>query len=196
MALSINTNPMALNTRHKLAQTNIEMSKSPEKLSSRLHINRAADDVAGLAISEKLRAQIKGTGQAMRNAQDGISMIQTAEGALEEVHSMLQLMRELSVQSANDTYSTEDRKAINNELQALRTEVNAISARTKFNGTDLLTGSLETALDVTAEVKNGVSFQAGTTAATGSTVAYSNVDASGGKAGITTRCQLSAATCA
>src|SRR5215216_1002549 len=126
MAMTINTNIMALNTRHKLSQTSLEQAKVLEKLSSGQRINRASDDAAGLAVSEKLRSQIKGTSQAMRNAQDGISMIQTAEGAMEEVHSMLQRMRELSVQSANDTYSNEDRKAINNELQALKTEVNAI----------------------------------------------------------------------
>src|SRR5579884_1577038 len=105
MGLTINTNIMALNAQHRLAMTSLEQAKTLEKLSSGLRINRAADDAAGLAVSEKLRSQIRGTNQAMRNAQDGISMIQTAEGALEEVHSMLQRMRELAVQAANDTYS-------------------------------------------------------------------------------------------
>jgi flagellin len=179
MGLSINTNPMALNARYKLATTNVEMSKTLEKLSSGLRINRAADDAAGLAVSEKLRSQIKGTNQAMRNAQDGISMIQTAEGAMEEVHSMLQRMRELSVQAANDTYSNDDRKAINNELQALKTEVNAISSRTKFNGKSLLTGALSTSLDATSGVGAGLSVHAG------SNTSVSAVDVAGARAGTT-----------
>ena len=185
MAMTINTNVMALNTRHKLANTSIEQAKVLEKLSSGLRINRASDDAAGLAVSEKLRSQIKGTGQAMRNAQDGISMIQTAEGSLEEVHSMMQRMRELAVQASNDTYSADDRKAINSELKALQTEVNAISDRTKFNGKSLLTGALSTSLDSTSEVKNGVSMQAGAVAATASIVSYQNVDTSGAKSGTT-----------
>jgi flagellin len=180
--MSINTNPMAMQTRHKLATSNLEMSKTLEKLSSGLRINRAADDAAGLAVSEKLRSQIRGTGQAMRNAQDGISMIQTAEGALEEVHDMLQRMRELSVQSANDTYSVDDRKAINNELQALKTEINAVSTRTKFNGKALLTGAMSTGLASGTEVKTGVSFAAGD-ATNGSVVSFNKVDVSGAKAG-------------
>jgi flagellin len=179
MSLSINTNVMALNARHKLAQSNMQMSKTLEKLSSGLRINRAADDAAGLAVSEKLRSQIKGTGQAMRNAQDGISMIQTAEGALEEVHGMMQRMRELAVQASNDTYSNDDRKAINSELQALKTEVNAISARTKFNGKELLTGNLSTKLDAATTAGEGFAVVAGTN------TSVSKVDVTGAKAGAT-----------
>ncbi|MER3419184.1 MAG: flagellin [Chloroflexota bacterium] len=177
--MTINTNIMALNAQHRLAITSLEQAKTLEKLSSGLRINRAADDAAGLAVSEKLRSQIRGTNQAMRNAQDGISMIQTAEGALEEVHSMLQRMRELAVQAANDTYSNEDRKAIDNELQALKTEINAISTRTKFNGKSLLTGALSTQLDSTSQVRSG--FVVNATSNTSVTA----VDVSGAKAGKT-----------
>jgi flagellin len=178
MGLTINTNIMALNAQHRLAMTSLEQAKTLEKLSSGLRINRAADDAAGLAVSEKLRSQIRGTNQAMRNAQDGISMIQTAEGALEEVHAMLQRMRELAVQAANDTYSNDDRKAINNELQALKTEINAISQRTKFNGKNLLTGDLSTKLDATSAVKVGFVLATANASVTA-------VDVSGAKAGTT-----------
>ncbi len=179
MGLTINTNIMALNAQHRLAMTSLEQAKTLEKLSSGLRINRAADDAAGLAVSEKLRSQIRGTNQAMRNAQDGISMIQTAEGALEEVHSMLQRMRELAVQAANDTYSNDDRKAIDNELQALKTEINAISTRTKFNGKALLTGALSTQLDSTSQVRSGLVVQSATN------TSVTAVDVSGAKAGKT-----------
>src|ERR687886_188003 len=105
MGMRINTNVEAFNAQRNLAATAANYAKSVEKLSSGLRINRAGDDAAGLSISEKLRAQVKGLAQAQRNAQDGISMIQTAEGALNEVHSMLQRMRELAVQASNDTLS-------------------------------------------------------------------------------------------
>ncbi|MCS7294464.1 MAG: flagellin, partial [Dehalococcoidia bacterium] len=110
--MRIYNNVNAVNAQRNLSITGFALAKSIEKLSSGLRINRAADDAAGLSISEKLRAQIRGVMQAMRNAQDGVSMIQTAEGALNEVHSMLQRMRELAVQAANDTLTTEDRAAI------------------------------------------------------------------------------------
>src|SRR5205814_7274566 len=109
MSTRINTNVDAFGAQRNMAANATNYSKSVEKLSSGLRINRAGDDAAGLSVSEKLRAQIKGLGQAQRNAQDGISMIQTGEGALNEVHSMLQRMRELAVQGANDTLSTSDR---------------------------------------------------------------------------------------
>src|SRR5919198_410581 len=144
MGMRINTNVEAFNAQRNLSTTAANYARSVEKLSSGLRINRAGDDAAGLSISEKLRAQIKGLGQAQRNAQDGISMIQTAEGALSEVHSMLQRMRELAVQASNDTLSSTDRAAVNTELQQLKAEVNSISSRTKFNGQALLTGSLVT----------------------------------------------------
>ncbi|WP_323053867.1 flagellin [Thermomicrobium sp. 4228-Ro] len=144
--MRIYNNVNAVNAQRNLSITGFALAKSIEKLSSGLRINRAADDAAGLSISEKLRAQIRGVQQAMRNAQDGVSMIQTAEGALNEVHSMLQRMRELAVQAANDTLTTEDRAAINSELQNLQQEINAIANRTTFNGKLLLTGSLATSV--------------------------------------------------
>ena len=144
--MRIYNNVNAVNAQRNLSITGFALAKSIEKLSSGLRINRAADDAAGLSISEKLRAQIRGIQQAMRNAQDGVSMIQTAEGALNEVHSMLQRMRELAVQAANDTLTLEDRRAINSELQNLQVEINAIAGRTTFNGKSLLTGSLATSV--------------------------------------------------
>src|SRR3954454_6875569 len=129
----INTNLDALNAQNQLRSTGLSLSKSVERLSSGLRINRAADDAAGLTISEKLRGQIRGLNQAVRNAQDGISMIQTAEGGLNETHSILQRMRELAVQASNDTLALDDRQAISAELTALNTEINRISGDTQFN---------------------------------------------------------------
>src|SRR4030088_1716076 len=145
MSTRINTNVDAFIAQRNLSMTGLTYSKSVQKLSSGLRINSAADDAAGLAISEKLRAQIRGLGQAQRNAQDGISMIQTGEGAMNETTSMLQRMRELAVQASNDTLSTSDRTSINTELQQLQSEINGIGSRTKFNGLGLLSGSMVTA---------------------------------------------------
>src|ERR1044071_4313572 len=111
----------------------MDLSKSIEKLSSGLRINRAADDAAGLTISEKLRGQTRGLNQAVRNAQDGINMIQTAEGGLNETHSILQRMRELAVQGSNDTLTDTDRGAIASELTALNNEINRIAGNTEYN---------------------------------------------------------------
>jgi flagellin len=144
MSTRINTNVDAFTAQRNLSMTGLSYSKSVQKLSSGLRINSAADDAAGLAISEKLRAQIRGLAQAQRNAQDGISMIQTGEGAMNETTSMLQRMRELAVQASNDTLSSSDRASINTELQQLESEVNATATRTKFNGQGLLTGSMLT----------------------------------------------------
>ena len=127
------------------------MANSLEKLSSGLRINRAADDAAGLAISEKMRSQIRGLDQAVRNAQDGISLIQTAEGALNETHSILQRMRELSVQAANDTYTSEDRQQIQLEINQLTQEIDRIAATTQFNGKLLLNGD-SSALTSTSDI--------------------------------------------
>ena len=139
---SIVTNVAALNGQRNLNITSMKMGKVLEKLSSGYRINRAADDAAGLGISEKMRAQIRGNSQAIRNAQDGISMIQTAEGAMDEVHGILQRMRELGVQAANDTYDTAARTSIGTELVQLRNEIDRIANATNFNGQGLLTGSL------------------------------------------------------
>ncbi|MBT2757199.1 flagellin [Mesobacillus foraminis] len=140
--MRINHNIAALNTYNKLSSASNAQSKSMEKLSSGQRINRAGDDAAGLAISEKMRGQIRGLDQASRNAQDGISMIQTAEGALNETHSILQRMRELSVQASTDTNNTDDREAIGEELLQLKEEVDRISKTTAFNGKKLLNGDL------------------------------------------------------
>ena len=134
----INHNIPALNTYNKLSYTNVSMGKSLEKLSSGLRINRAADDAAGLAISEKMRSQIRGLEQATRNAQDGISLIQTAEGALNETHAILQRMRELAVQAANGTYTSADRNEIQKEINQLRDEIDRIANTTEFNQKKLL----------------------------------------------------------
>lgn len=131
----------ALNAHRNMTANTNSAGKSMEKLSSGLRINRAGDDAAGLAISEKMRGQIRGLDQASRNAQDGISLIQTAEGALNETHNILQRMRELAVQSANDTNITEDRAAIQEEINALTQEIDRISEQTEFNKQTLLNGN-------------------------------------------------------
>ena len=136
----INHNVAALNTHRQLGAANSAQSKNMEKLSSGLRINRAGDDAAGLAISEKMRGQIRGLNQASRNAQDGISLIQTAEGALNETHSILQRMRELAVQAANDTNTTDDRNELQKEIDQLTEEINRIARTTEFNTKKLLNG--------------------------------------------------------
>lgn len=139
--MRINHNIQALNAYRNLSMNQTTMTKHLEKLSSGLRINRAADDAAGLAISEKMRSQIRGLQMAERNALDGISLIQTSEGALAEVHSMLQRMRELAVQSSNDTNTNEDREGIQKEVSQLIDEIDRISANTEFNQLDLLNGA-------------------------------------------------------
>src|SRR6056297_3310148 len=131
--MRINTNIAALNSYNQLKDTQNNLSQSLERLSSGKRINSAADDAAGLAISEKMNNQVKGLSQAQRNAQDGISMIQTAEGALKETHSMLSRMRELSVQAANDTNTAADRKQIQKEIHQLSSQIEDISENTEFN---------------------------------------------------------------
>ncbi len=134
-------NMTSLNANRQLNITNGSLAKKTEKLSSGYRVNRAADDAAGLSISEKMRAQIRGLDQASSNAQDGISLIQTAEGALNEIHSVLQRMRELTVQAANDTNVTADRRAIAKEIRALTSEIDRIATQTEFNTMKLLSGS-------------------------------------------------------
>jgi len=138
MGMQINTNLAANNTYRNLNSTQNDLSKSLEKLSSGLRINRAADDAAGLSISEGLRSQVGGLTVAARNAQDGISVVQTAEGALTEVHSILQRVRDLAVQAGNDSNNTEARTAIQTEVTALSKELTRIGNSTNFNGIDLL----------------------------------------------------------
>ena len=141
MAMVVQHNLTAMNANRQLGITTGAQAKSSEKLSSGYRINRAGDDAAGLKISEKMRSQIRGLDKASSNAQDGISLIQTAEGALNEAHSILQRMNELAVQGANDTNQSIDRDAINDELEALTTELDRISETTQFNKQNLLDGT-------------------------------------------------------
>jgi flagellin len=155
MTMIINHNISALNSYRNLTDVDGRISKSMEKLSSGVRINRAGDDAAGLAISEKMRGQIKGLDMAKRNSQDAISLIQTAEGALNETHSILQRMRELSVQSANDTNTSSDRLQIQKEMDQLRQEIDRISLTTEYNTKKLLNGDFDGANG------NFVKFQVG-----------------------------------
>ena len=148
----INHNMNALNAHRNMNVNNTAAGKSMEKLSSGLRINRAGDDAAGLAISEKMRGQIRGLTQASRNASDGISMIQTAEGALNETQNILQRMRELSVQSSNDTNTAADRESIQKEIEQLTEEIDRIGNNTEFNTQSLLKGDGSTKLEATGVV--------------------------------------------
>ncbi len=150
MAMIVQHNMTAANTNRMLGVATNALSKSTEKLSSGYRINRAADDAAGLAISEKMRSQIRGLDQASTNAQDGISLIQTAEGALQESHSILQRMRELTIQAANGTETDEDRGNIQDEITQLQSELDRISTDTEFNTLKLLDGSLDGSAAVTS----------------------------------------------
>ena len=138
MSQVINTNVMSLNSQRVLMTSQSSMATSLERLSSGLRINRAKDDAAGLAISQRFTSQIRGLEQANRNANDGISLLQTAEGALDEVTNMLQRMRELSVQAMNGSVSANDRNSLNDEYQELRSEIDRVFKSTEFNGTNLL----------------------------------------------------------
>ncbi|PKM82404.1 MAG: flagellin [Firmicutes bacterium HGW-Firmicutes-14] len=146
--MRIQNNIEALNAWRNLYTSNTNLGKSLEKLSSGFRINRAADDAAGLAISEKMRSQIKGLNRAIQNAQDGISLLQTAEGALNETHSILQRMRELAVQASNSTLTTEDRSKLNDEVTALKSEMDRIASNTEFNTLKLLDGSFSGTLHI------------------------------------------------
>ena len=169
--MRINHNIAALNTYNKLGVNNNAMSKNMEKLSSGLRINRAGDDAAGLSISEKMRAQIRGLDQASKNAQDGISLLQTAEGGLNETHDILQRMNELATQAANGTLEPEDRQAISDELSQLTDEVDRIAKSANFNEKHLLDGSLSTKTDdANTDIKV-------------STSGVTGIDVSGAKAG-------------
>jgi flagellin len=160
MALRIQNNVEAFNAHRQLVATGDKVGKAMERLSSGYRINRAADDAAGLAISEKLRAQIGGLAQAQRNAQDGVSLVQTAEGAMAEVHSMLQRVRDLAVQYNNGTLSTSDRAAITAEVAQLSNQISAIGQNTKFNGINLLTGTGTISFQVGAEDGQTISTNA------------------------------------
>ncbi|ANS76092.1 flagellin [Paenibacillus yonginensis] len=167
MAMYINTNVGAINANRNLSTNNTSLSKTMEKLSSGSRINRAADDAAGLAISEKMNYQINGLNQAQRNAQDGISLLQTAEGDLTEVHSMLQRMNTLANQAANGTYQSEDRANLQKEVNQLVSEIDRITGNSNFNGVKLLDGS-----------QTNVSFQIGVTSTESLTVTLASNKAS------------------
>lgn len=155
-------NLTAANTNRQLGITTNGLQKSTEKLSSGYKINRAGDDAAGLSISEKMRNQIRGLNKASDNAQDGISLVQTAEGALNEVHSMLQRMSELAVQAANGTNATTDRTALNDEVQQLKTEIQRVGSTTQFNKMNILDGGFSAgtkkALQVGANANQTISI--------------------------------------
>lgn len=168
MGLRIVHNMEAINAHRNLSTTSLYLSKSMEKLASGLRINRAADDAAGLAISELLRSQVKGLNQAIRNAQDGVSLIQTAEGALNEVHAILQRMRELAVQSANGIYTDSNRANINAEYQQLVSEITRIADTTEFNTLKLIASS---------GIQATVTFQVGANANQTISVSMTSMDA-------------------
>ncbi|WOV85005.1 flagellin [Sporosarcina jeotgali] len=165
----INHNIAAMNTHRQLGSNNAQASKNLEKLSSGLKINKAGDDAAGLAISEKMRGQIRGLDMAAKNAQDGISLIQTAEGALNETHDILQRMRELAVQSSNDTNTAADQGNLDDEFQALKLEIGRISTETQFNKKAILGAdqTLDIQVGANAGEKITVSWKAQTAASLG-----------------------------
>ncbi|OGK07655.1 MAG: hypothetical protein A2W80_14115 [Candidatus Riflebacteria bacterium GWC2_50_8] len=156
MSLRINQNVVSLSTYGNLNQTSNRLEKSIEKLSSGLRINRAADDAAGLSISEKMRRQIRGLNRAVLNAQDGVSMLQTAEGALNETHSILHRMRELAIQSSNDTLTSGDRLEIQKEVVQLRDDLDRIARNTEFNTKKLLDGSQTALISSSSSYSNGI----------------------------------------
>ena len=158
MSLRVNTNVEAFDAHRNLQQTQYALGKSMQKLSSGLRINSAADDAAGLAISEKMTAQINGTDQAQRNAMDGISLVQTAEGAYNEMHSILQRVRELAVQRSNGTLATTDQGAIDSEVAQLTAELSRISANTQFNGLNILSGTFTLQVGADQGSGNQISF--------------------------------------
>ncbi|WJM07859.1 flagellin Hag [Paenibacillus sp. PK1-4R] len=170
----INHNISAMNTHRQLGANTTNTNKAIEKLSSGLRINRAGDDAAGLAISEKMRGQIRGLDMATKNSQDGISLIQTAEGALNETHSILQRMRELAVQSSNDTNTNKDRVNLQNEVDELAKEITRISNTTEFNTKKLLDGSASTGAHASA---SNLTFHIGANAAQNISLTIKAMDA-------------------
>jgi len=172
-------NLTAMNSNRMLGLTQSALTKSTEKLSSGYRVNRAADDAAGLAISEKMRRQVRGLTQASRNAQDGISAVQTAEGALNEVHDMLQRMNELAVQAANDTNMSQDRAYIQSEINALASEISRVASTTTFNEQNLLNGSFAGKnLQVGSEYQQSIKISISSMSATSLGVNATNVKVS------------------
>ena len=173
MGLRVNTNIASLNAQRNLANSTNALSRSLGRLSSGLRITRAADDAAGLAISEKFRAEIRSLTQAQRNANDGISLLQVAEGALNETSGILVRMRELAIQAANGTLGTSERDTLNDEFQALASEIDRIANVTQFNGTAVLNTT-----------SNAVTFQVGTDNTANDQITVSSVDATGSGIGL------------
>ena len=190
--MRINNNIAAINAYRNYSNTNILLGKSAEKLSSGLRINRAADDAAGLVISQQMRAQISGMKQAVNNAQDGISLAQTAEGDLQEVNDLLQRMRDLSVQSANGTYTNVARSATDAEFQQLRQQITQIASYASFGSLNLFT--TDTASGISFQSSTGVAFMVGANTReavavswTGLFTSYTNAIAFGTTIGVTTQ---------
>lgn len=179
----INTNVGAMNASRNLSFNNNAMNKTMEKLSSGYRINRAADDAAGLAISENMRYQINGMTQARRNANDGISLIQTAEGALTEVHAMLQRINTLANQSKNGIYASGDRKKLQLEVNQLKTEISAIAAGTKFNGINLLNTGSSISFQTGVNNKDVISVSRGNMGLTSLGIASISISSAGGASG-------------
>ncbi len=195
MALTINTNVASLNAQRNLGKSQGALNKSMQRLSSGLRINSAKDDAAGLAISDRMTSQIRGLNQAARNANDGISLAQTAEGALQETTNILQRMRELAVQSANDTNTSDDRSSLNAEFSQLISEIDRIADTTSFNGKVLLSGGFTSTNAAVFQVGANagqtitVSIDAATASALGGTASTARID----DLGVTTRASASTA---
>ena len=176
--MRINHNLSSLSATNGMAKTELKMNKSIEKLSSGQRINRAADDAAGLAISEKMRAQLSSLEVAKRNVQDGISLVQTAEGAMDEIHSMLNRMRELTVQASNGIYTDEDRENIQLEMDELIAQIDDIANKTNFNGVELLNGAGD--IDIQAGINEGDTITLTGVDVTATTLKIENLDVSAG----------------
>ncbi len=191
MPLRITNNVASLNAQRNITRSQVGLAKSLERLSSGLRINRAGDDAAGLAISEKLRSNIRALNQASRNASDGVALIQTAEGAMDEINSMLIRMKELAEQAATGTVGTTERAYLDSEFQALRSEITRISQATKFNDTTLLDGTLNVGIQIgtssgandTIRVQLSQSVDATTLALTESISTVTNAQAALGTVG-------------
>ena len=177
MAITINTNVASLNAQRNLGTSQSDLNKSMQRLSSGLRINSAKDDAAGLAISDRMTSQIRGLNQASRNANDGISLAQTAEGALQESTNILQRIRELAVQSANDTNSASDRSSLNDEVTQLKEELDRIAVTTEFNGTTVIDGSMA------EETGTSGTFQVGANAGVSQTISFNIESARAGALG-------------
>ena len=179
--MRINNNLSSLAAINGMTKTELKMNKSIEKLSSGLRINKAADDAAGLAISEKMRAQLSSLDVAKRNVQDGISLVQTAEGAMDEIHSMLTRMRELTVQASNGIYTNEDRENIQLEMEGLIAQIDDIANKTNFNGVSLLSAGGD--IEIQAGINEGDTITLAETDVTAATLKIDSIDVSTGVQG-------------